>query len=108
MLSSYRYAASTPVVERRLREAGEEELATVSAWSRLWYGWVAAAFLRGYREATADAAFLPRSDDAYAALLDVLLIQKGAYEVRYELESRPDWVGVPLTGLLGLLEGDQA
>jgi len=105
MLSSYRYAASTPVVERRLRGASEEELATVSAWTRLWYGWVAAAFLRGYREATTGAAFLPRSDDAIATLLEVLLIQKGAYEVRYELESRPDWVGVPMTGLLGLLDG---
>ncbi|NJD27953.1 MAG: maltose alpha-D-glucosyltransferase [Chloroflexi bacterium] len=105
MLSSYRYAASTPVVERRLRGETDDELATVSAWTRLWFGWVAAAFLRGYREATAGAAFLPRTDDAVAALLEVLLIQKGAYELRYELESRPDWVGVPLTGLLALLEG---
>jgi maltose alpha-D-glucosyltransferase/alpha-amylase len=104
MLCSYEYAASTPVVERRLRGAGDDELATVSAWTRLWYGWVAAAFLAGYRKATAGAAFLPRTDEATAALLEVLLIQKKAYEIRYELESRPDWVGVPLTGLLSLLD----
>jgi maltose alpha-D-glucosyltransferase/alpha-amylase len=39
-------------------------------------------------------------------LLDVYLLEKALYEMRYELDNRPGWVGIPLTGILGLL-GDR-
>jgi maltose alpha-D-glucosyltransferase / alpha-amylase len=35
--------------------------------------------------------------------LDVYLLEKGMYELGYELNNRPDWVKVPLKGLLQLL-----
>jgi maltose alpha-D-glucosyltransferase / alpha-amylase len=103
MIRSYHYAAFGPVVERRLRGADPAELEIVSRWAELWYGWVAPAFLGGYREATADATFLPASDSEFVIMLDALLLQKAAYELRYELNSRPDWAGIPLEGLAALL-----
>ena len=33
-------------------------------------------------------------------LLDTLLLDKAAYELGYELNNRPDWVDIPLRGLL--------
>jgi maltose alpha-D-glucosyltransferase/alpha-amylase len=33
-------------------------------------------------------------------LLDTLLLEKAAYELSYELNNRPDWVDIPLRGLL--------
>ena len=34
-----------------------------------------------------------------AALLDLFLIEKAAYEVRYEAANRPAWIGIPLAGI---------
>jgi predicted trehalose synthase len=40
-------------------------------------------------------------------LLDAYLLEKALYELRYELNSRPDWVNVPLQGILELVEAAQ-
>jgi maltose alpha-D-glucosyltransferase / alpha-amylase len=40
-------------------------------------------------------------------LLDVYLLEKGVYELGYELNNRPDWVKVPLQGLLQLLSASR-
>jgi maltose alpha-D-glucosyltransferase/alpha-amylase len=36
-------------------------------------------------------------------LLDLFLLEKAMYELRYELNDRPDWVAIPLQGILSLL-----
>jgi predicted trehalose synthase len=36
-------------------------------------------------------------------LLGVLLMEKAVYELSYELNNRPDWVEVPVKGILDLL-----
>jgi maltose alpha-D-glucosyltransferase/alpha-amylase len=37
-------------------------------------------------------------------MLDVYLLEKAVYELGYELNNRPDWVTVPIAGILGLIE----
>ena len=37
-------------------------------------------------------------------LLQLFIVEKAAYEICYELENRPDWVDVPLRGLLETLD----
>ena len=37
--------------------------------------------------------------EAEQSLLDLFLLEKAAYEVRYEAANRPDWIGIPLAGL---------
>jgi predicted trehalose synthase len=37
-------------------------------------------------------------------LLDAYLIEKACYELSYELNNRPAWVGIPLSGLLRIAE----
>ena len=37
-------------------------------------------------------------------LLELFLIEKALYELRYEINMRPDWVGVPLRGLMTLVQ----
>ncbi|WP_254452642.1 maltose alpha-D-glucosyltransferase [Roseicella sp. DB1501] len=62
------------------------------------------AFLEAYHaaEAAAPNPWVPA--DAEAALLDLFLIEKAAYEIRYEAANRPAWIGVPLRGLASLAE----
>ena len=40
---------------------------------------------------------------AGTVVLDVAVLQKAAYEVRYEIGHRPEWVGVPLAALRRML-----
>ncbi len=37
------------------------------------------------------------------ALLELFALEKSCYELRYELDNRPDWVAIPLEGLCELL-----
>ena len=41
-------------------------------------------------------------------MLELYLIDKTVYELRYELNNRPDWVGIPLQALLRRAEPDGA
>jgi len=45
---------------------------------------------------------VPADPAAIDALLRVFLLEKALYELRYELNHRPDWVLIPLVGILEL------
>jgi predicted trehalose synthase len=66
-------------------------------------GWEEAArraFLDGYRDGAGAAPFLPGGDAAFTRALAVLEIEKAAYEIVYEANNRPDWVAIPVRGLV--------
>ena len=48
----------------------------------------------------ADTPVLPQGLEGLEAILDAYLVDKAIYEVNYELNNRPDWVGLPLQGIL--------
>jgi maltose alpha-D-glucosyltransferase/alpha-amylase len=64
---------------------------------------VQAAFLRAYDEAAAGSG-LYSSLAPGRGLLGLYEIEKVLYELRYELANRPDWVQIPLRGLLEAAE----
>jgi maltose alpha-D-glucosyltransferase/alpha-amylase len=88
MLRSFQYAAQVAEVDHG------------------WAAEVSNAYLQGYVETpgVGGAAFMPRTADELRLLLDVMLIEKALYELRYEINSRPTWVRIPLRGLLELVE----
>jgi maltose alpha-D-glucosyltransferase/alpha-amylase len=47
---------------------------------------------------------MPADRQLTATLLDVFLLDKAIYELGYELNNRPTWVGIPISGILGILE----
>src|SRR5215471_882897 len=55
-------------------------------------------FLPGYLS-TADASLLPSGEEAIARMLSVFELEKAVYELRYELDNRPDWIGIPVSGI---------
>jgi maltose alpha-D-glucosyltransferase/alpha-amylase len=57
------------------------------------------AFLIAYRAVHAESAHQWVTEADEPALLDLFLIEKAAYEVRYEAANRPGWIGIPLHGL---------
>ena len=60
-------------------------------------------FLDAYLD-TADASLLPAGRQGVEQLLSVFELEKAVYELRYELNNRPDWVRIPVAGILRLLE----
>lgn len=59
------------------------------------------AFLGGYLPKMAGSRILP-DDDKLPTVLDALELEKALYEVRYELQMRPDWAHIPVESLLRL------
>lgn len=116
MLRSFNYAASSALGERAADAADDvpharlAELAERAELAADWERRAVAAFLDGYRAVLPPGPAGPENPehaaDAHAqhALLELFLLEKALYELRYELNHRPDWVHVPLGGLLGLLE----
>jgi maltose alpha-D-glucosyltransferase/alpha-amylase len=105
MLRSFHYAARSALLPGP--EGGvvrPEDVATLEPWARFWNAWVAAEFLRSYLARAQGAGFLPREREELRILLHAHLLEKALYEVSYELQSRPAWVGVPLAGILEILE----
>ncbi len=60
-------------------------------------------FLQRYLEEVA-ASLLPSGESAIANVLSIFELEKAMYELRYELDNRPDWVSIPVAGIRRLLE----
>ncbi|MCK8780653.1 maltose alpha-D-glucosyltransferase [Rhizobium sp. NTR19] len=57
-----------------------------------------AAFLQAYFKAIEASDELTRTDHVRDKLLDLFLLEKAAYEIAYEVRSRPHWLPLPLAG----------
>jgi maltokinase len=60
-------------------------------------------FLYAYLDAT-DPSLLPPSRESIERLIEVFELEKAVYELRYDLDNRPDWVRIPVAGIVRLLE----
>ncbi|HYD50393.1 MAG TPA: maltose alpha-D-glucosyltransferase [Terriglobales bacterium] len=104
MLRSFHYAAYAKLLGRggqaALRPEDEEKL---EPWARYWCSWVSAVFLHDYLAVAGDAPFVPAQPEHRQMLLELLTLEKALYELQYELNSRPDWIAVPLRGILDLV-----
>jgi maltose alpha-D-glucosyltransferase/alpha-amylase len=71
-----------------------------------WETETAVAFLTGYYAATASCAAFAEGMTASRALLELFTLEKALDELLGEMESRPDWVAIPLYSLLRRLDDD--
>jgi maltose alpha-D-glucosyltransferase/alpha-amylase len=99
MLRSLSYAAESV----RLPAGRAATVADVDAWMQAWQSAAGGAFLCGYRETAGIDEVVPRDPAEFATLLEAFLLDKALYELRYELDNRPSWIGIPLRGLLSLI-----
>jgi maltokinase len=91
MLRSFAYVASASELQRG-RPAPEG-----------WETRAREAFLGAYFDAI-EASLLPAGQAATEKLLQIFELEKAVYELRYELNNRPDWVSIPVRGIVRLLE----
>ncbi len=104
MLRSFHYAAFGTLLNPRVGSAVRpEDVARLEPWATAWYATVGATFVGAYLEKAAGQSFVPSDQGEQVALLELAMLQKVLYELSYELNNRPDWVSIPLRGLLELL-----
>ena len=60
--------------------------------------------LRAYEQVIKPAALLPEEKAHAAVLLHTHLLEKAVYELGYELNNRPDWIQIPLQGIMQLIQ----
>jgi maltokinase len=89
MLRSFAYAASA----RELGGSG------TGSWERE----ARRSFLEGYF-GSIEPVLMPAGEAAIAKLLSIHELEKAIYELRYELNNRPDWVPIPVAAIARLLD----
>ena len=106
MIRSFHYAAFTALRQQGTvtGKTDADEAMVLEQWLRFWYVWACAVFLRSYRETISPQGLIPPTTEDLRALLDAYVLDKAIYEVGYELNNRPSWLGVPIRGILNLLE----
>lgn len=87
MLRSFDYLANVALAPRQPAEA------VAAAAARL-----GEAFLQAYREEADGGDFWPDAAEA-SQLLAIHTLDKAIYELAYELDHRPGWIGIPLTAI---------
>ncbi len=112
MLRSFSYAAQSALNTAIQRSPAHA--ANLHAWAAAWEAAVSNAFLTTYRSTlSTHPTLLPQppqnleaspatQDNQYPAMLQAFLLEKACYELLYELNNRPAWLVIPLTGLLTL------
>ncbi len=102
LLRSFAYAAAAAAPGRvaASETAYERRQALLASFQET----ASAQFLAAYDAvlASADPAWV--APGAEPALLDLFLLEKAAYEIRYEAANRPAWLPIPLAGLRGIAE----
>ncbi len=84
---------------RRVEAETAEDAARFEPLLASWEAQARDAFLRAYDEVARGAA-LYESLAASRPLLALFETDKALYELRYELQNRPDWAGIPLASLI--------
>ncbi len=97
MLRSFDYASQAAL---RSDQIAAGSLPHMRDWARFWVACVSVAFLQSYLQAAGSASFVPHTPEDLDLQLTTMLLEKALYELRYELNMRPDWVCIPLRGIL--------
>ncbi len=100
MLRSFSYAAYAALFTQTLNAA--DDYALLAPWADAWQHWVGQAFLASYRS-TVGADLGVQDSEEFDRLLGAFILEKALYELRYELNNRPGWLGIPIVGILGAL-----
>jgi maltose alpha-D-glucosyltransferase/alpha-amylase len=102
MLRSFSYVSHAALLTRVATRP--DDSGNLEAWARVWRTWAAAAFLHSYLATAGTSAILPPDPPQRDRLLRFFMLDRALRELDGELNNRPEWVGIPTSGILELLE----
>jgi len=106
MIRSFDYAAVTAVRQLADTRAAAEPRMVQLAES--WRQRAVDGFRAAYRKTMRGCAAYPASKKEAREMTAFFTLEKAVYEVSYELANRPQWVDIPLDGILGILNKTKA
>lgn len=97
MVRSLDYAGATLIQQ----SGDDQERADIAAWVKN----ASDAFVAAYRATISQAPLplVPEGDEPFTSVLNLMIAEKALYELRYEMNNRPDWLWIPLGALLRLV-----
>ncbi|HWV57326.1 MAG TPA: maltose alpha-D-glucosyltransferase [Longimicrobiales bacterium] len=104
MIRSFHYAANVALLDREQRLIRSMDVSALEPWARYWYDAVSAQMINGYLEGIGESTIAPASGHEFTTLLTVHLLEKAVYELGYELNHRPEWLMIPVRGILQSIE----
>jgi len=102
VVRSISYAAET--ARRKVRQDKPEVYAVMNVYTREWERASRERFLQGYLAAVAGCPSIPAERKDFDRILSLFCLEKALYEFSYELNNRPEWLEIPVTGLIECLE----
>jgi maltose alpha-D-glucosyltransferase/alpha-amylase len=102
MIRSFHYAAFGQLVLNQ--NYRKEDMPHLERWAHQWFHYIRQFYLTAYLERAAGQSFIPDDPAALRLLLRNYTLEKAIYEVGYEMNARPDWLRVPIRGVLHAME----
>ncbi len=106
MLRSFSYATYSALFERA--EPESDRWNQLEPWAATFEVLARDYFLQAYLRASHEADLLPGDRDDLLLLLDFFELDKALYEVNYELGHRPDWVRIPMRGIVDVIDRSES
>jgi maltose alpha-D-glucosyltransferase/alpha-amylase len=105
MLRSFQYASDAVLFGRIPGITSRSELRpTLELWGGYWYAWVGALYLKSYFDVLRSSNLLPRNEAEVRVMLSAFVLERALDQLTWELTDRPEWVIVPLHGILKAFE----
>ncbi len=95
MMRSFQYAAFGKILLNENYRTQDMEY--LEAWAEQWQHYVSRFYFGAYLERMGLGKELSEENEV---LIRTFLIEKAIYELGYELNGRPDWVIIPLRGIV--------
>ena len=101
MIRSFHYAVYSLYYERKNEQISD--WTSLLSWLEIWFHYVSGRFLQAYLATIKGSSLLPDDTEGFNLLLNAFQIEKSLYELNYELNNRPDWLLIPIKGILQLI-----
>jgi maltose alpha-D-glucosyltransferase/alpha-amylase len=106
MLASFGYVAQS-AIRGLLRENEGEDPARLRNAGRAWFRLVSATLIREYWSIAGAAPYMPRLQAHQEILLTTYLLERAMLDIREDIQSRPDFSGMPFRVILHLLDPEE-
>jgi maltose alpha-D-glucosyltransferase/alpha-amylase len=102
MMRSMRYVANEGFMKTSL--VPKEDVQSWLPFADLWARYMRGFFIKAYLKTVQESSFVPKDKQDFQMMLETYLLEKVILDINYELNNRPDWVGVPLRVLKSMLD----
>ncbi len=103
MIRSFHYAAYGQLY-LNAHQYEPQQINILEQWAAYWFHYISQFYLTAYLDRVEHQSFVPKDKKSLALLIRTFVLEKAIYELGYEMNARPDWLRIPLRGVLHEIE----